>query len=383
MRTGPAVLALLLASGPARTEEAPPAAALVRDPAVREASGLAVARRRTETLWSHNDSGYTPDLHAVSFDGDYLGAVRVEGAENVDWEDLAAFEHEGRPFLLIGDVGDNQARRREVSLIAAPEPGWMEDGRPEPKVRPAWTVRFRYPDGPRDAESVAVDGERGQVLILSKRDRVPRLYAVPLRPEDPDRLHTATFLGESRGLPRPAGLNLAARIAAQPTAMDFTPDGQSLVVLTYGDAFRFQWREGDRSWADPLAREPERIPLPSPALGILPQREGLAVDAEGRTVFVISEGTPAQMLRVPLPSDPDPSSEPSSGTANEPSAALRRNPLDHRGHRGYGGSQRGAVGWQIILDPAVDGHAYAQAASEQQLAHENGRTQWVRAEEWP
>jgi hypothetical protein len=256
--------------------------------------------------------------------------VRIDGVVNQDWEDLAAFVHEGQPHLLVADVGDNEGRRPSVSVIAVPEPDLDLDGKPvAAAVAPAWVVRFRYPDGPRDAESVAVDSAAGQILVLSKRDAVARLYAVPLRPENREAVHTATFLGEARGLPRPADRSLPARIAAQPTGMDLTPDGQALVVLTYGDAFLFARREGDTSWADALAREPTRIALPPAAFGILPQREGIAVSMDGRSVTIISEGRPAQVMRIPL-TQPTPAVAPgrsppcaASGRSSRPCGSRR------------------------------------------------------------
>ena len=34
------------------------------------------------------------------------GSVNLRGAINEDWEDLASFKFNGRPLLLIADVGD-------------------------------------------------------------------------------------------------------------------------------------------------------------------------------------------------------------------------------------------------------------------------------------
>ena len=42
--------------------------------------------------------------------------LRVAGARNTDWEDLAAFELDGRHYLLIADTGDNGGLRRTLQL---------------------------------------------------------------------------------------------------------------------------------------------------------------------------------------------------------------------------------------------------------------------------
>ncbi len=41
-------------------------------------------------------------------------------------------------------------------------------------------LRLAYPDGPRDCESMAYDPAGKQILLLSKRDKPARLYAVDL-----------------------------------------------------------------------------------------------------------------------------------------------------------------------------------------------------------
>src|SRR5690606_35887206 len=107
-----------------------------------------------------------------------LATWRVEGAENTDWEDLAAFRFEGRDWLLVADTGDNGGLRRTLQLHVFEEPARVADG----VLRPAWTIVFRWPDGPRDCEAVAVDPVRGEVLLVSKRRQPPELFALPLRP---------------------------------------------------------------------------------------------------------------------------------------------------------------------------------------------------------
>ena len=41
--------------------------------------------------WAVNDSGDEPRLYALRKDGRDRGTLRVRGATNTDWEDLAAF----------------------------------------------------------------------------------------------------------------------------------------------------------------------------------------------------------------------------------------------------------------------------------------------------
>ncbi len=91
-------------------------------PGLVELSGLAASRIRDDTLWAHNDSLNAPILYAFGSDGRDLGSLRVEGASYLDWEDMASFELDGQPYLVIGDVGDNKAIRPFVSLFFLREP---------------------------------------------------------------------------------------------------------------------------------------------------------------------------------------------------------------------------------------------------------------------
>lgn len=265
------------------------------NPRVREASGLASSLLRPDRLWILNDSGNSPDLFAVTTNGADAGTVRIEGPDNEDWEDLASFRLDGAPHLLIADCGDNPGLRGECLLHVVPEPAV-----PGPAaVRPAWTLRYRYEDGPRDCESVAVDAARARVLLLSKDDRIPVLYELPLRPAGPAAVQTARRIGELRTLPPPVqgmARGILARIGSLTTAMDLAPDGRRLAVLTYEHAYLLEC-EADGDWASALARPPRRIELPDPLDKTLRKREALCWTADGRALLVTGEQVPAPIFR--------------------------------------------------------------------------------------
>ena len=252
-----------------------------------ELSGLQAARRHAG-FWGHNDSGDTARLFRIGPNGEDLGAVAIHGAGAVDWEDLAGFTAaDGGPMLLIADVGDNKAARGSVTLYAVEEPA-----RDAVSADITWTLRVRYPDGPRDAEAVAVapalDGRAAEVLMLSKRDRPPRLYRLPLAASDEPPI-VAEFLAELRSLPAGAG------IPDQPTAMDLSADGRSLLVLTYQNAFLWR-RQGDETWTEAVARAP--LPIERPAMR---QSEAITILGDGRRYAVSSEQRPAPLWVLPLP----------------------------------------------------------------------------------
>ena len=98
------LVALAMAvSGCAREPDAPKApehgtrlAGVLLDPQMDEISGLAASRRHRDVLWMHDDGGNPERLFAVSTNGTRLATLRVEGVTKTDWEDIAAFELDGK-----------------------------------------------------------------------------------------------------------------------------------------------------------------------------------------------------------------------------------------------------------------------------------------------
>ena len=258
--------------------------------ALGEASGVAMSRRYPDVIWLINDNGNDAVLFAARRDGTHVAALPVEGATNVDWEDLASFELDGEPWLMIGDIGDNDSRHADRVLYALREPD-LDAGAPRAQV--AWTVRYRYPGGARDAEAMAVDADRGEVLVLSKRDLPPELYSLPLLPGANTEMLTAKLAATLETLPPPTAADLEKSRSTdpdifvwhwQPTAMDISPDGTTMAILTYADTYVYS-RAGQESWQDVFARMPyalgQRVIAEAEAMCFVDERQ-LLITAEGK-----------------------------------------------------------------------------------------------------
>ncbi len=277
----------------------------LRDRRLREVSGIAQSPTRDDRLWVINDSGNGPRLHLLDLSGKHQGAIVVAGAANTDWEDLAAFTWNGAAHLLIADVGDNAGRRKYVSVYAVAEPD-MEDI--PASVAPVWELRFRYPDGPRDVEALAVDARDQQILVLSKRDFPAVLYSVALPGPGAtprESVLTATRLGPIGTIPAPGRADLLdnpvfGMFSSQPTAMDVGADG-SIAVLTYLRAYLFP-RAGHRSVMQALMQPPQHLSMPkfrvAEAMTFL-RGGGLAVTGEGLPVNLVRLHLGAKTLTIP------------------------------------------------------------------------------------
>jgi hypothetical protein len=84
---------------------------------VVESSGIALSRRTKGVYWTHNDSGDGANLYAFDATGKDLGTYTLSGVEPIDWEDIASATIDGKPYLFVGDIGDNNRIRN--SIVAA------------------------------------------------------------------------------------------------------------------------------------------------------------------------------------------------------------------------------------------------------------------------
>ncbi len=270
-----------------------------------ECSGIDISMIHEDLLWAVNDSGDGPYLYALGIDGQDRGRIRIAGATNQDWEDLATFNWKDRAMLLVADVGDNRQHRSRYRMYIIEEPGRCgEPFDPPTTVNVAWSVSFRYPNKNHDAEAVGVDSANGQILILTKRDPQPMLFSLPLKPPATDQPLMARQIAIMNRLPPPSVDDLRlpfGKFRSQPTAMDLTCDGLKMVVLTYKHAYLFSRKAGE-AWQTIVNASPLTVALPLPQkTHDLVQREAACFSRGGDRLYVNSEGRHAGIYQVGIP----------------------------------------------------------------------------------
>ena len=246
----------------------PVAAGTVADDALTEASGLVASGFGGEVLWTHNDDG-TEDgvLFALDANGTTLGRLTFPGAAPVDWESVSVSAARGVPELLVGDIGDNDARRSSIELLVTAEPAAAEG---EQQVGLFERVTITLPDGPSDAEAMLVDPATGRLLLFTRGADRSRVYAVDWMEGGAVTAELVATLDLNSG--PMAGLGSVR-------AADVDADGSVVLRLTDGAV----WFPGAGSALDALAETPCGMPAPQEADG-----EGVAT-AGGR-VFFLGEG---------------------------------------------------------------------------------------------
>lgn len=239
-----AELSALRLSGPARMEEL---------------SGLAVSRTYPGIVWGHGDSGQPPVLWALDLergelafppylakkfdDGASWPGLTLEGASNIDWEDLTTLNG----WLYLGEFGNNGNARRDLGLWALPEP----NPRATERQRPAFFLPFHYPEQQRfpaeawvfDAEALFADPERNALYLITKHRKagdvrrfIPgaKLYRIPL--DGAGRASTALTLVDQH------------EEMTAVTAAELSPSGAWLAVLTYRTLWLFPRPPAGEQW---------------------------------------------------------------------------------------------------------------------------------------
>jgi hypothetical protein len=255
-----------------------PAGSLVPLAGLTEASGLASSGRVPGRLWTHNDSGQ-PILFALDSGGAVTGQVQVTGATVEDWEGITVGSCGSESCVYVGDIGDNDASRKRITIYRVPEPE-----RAGGAAAVSGVFHATYPDGAHDAETLFFAG--GRLHIVTKGDTGPiALYRFPAQLQ----------AGATMRLERVGGPSTRSDAGSRVTDGSASADGR-WIVLRSKSALTFY------RVADVLAgtwREAATVDLTSLNE---PQGEGVALGADD-TVFLAGEGgkkgQPGTFARLP------------------------------------------------------------------------------------
>jgi len=261
-----------------------------QDRAVKEASALVASQRWPGVYWTVNDSGNAPALYAVDEEGRARGTFRVDGAENDDWESLQVGPGKdgNGTALYIGDIGDNNGERKELTIYRVPEPEPSGPGAHAASSRTPEAEAFKiaYPSGARDAETLLVHPQTGEVLLLTK-ERIggTTVYRVPL-PLDARRTNRMEKVTDVDFGP----VGVKADLLVDGTV---SADARRVAIRTYGSALEYDVQPGAT-----LASIWGQTPRVS-KLNDGPQGESITYRVDGSALISIGEGSPARIFASP------------------------------------------------------------------------------------
>ena len=247
---------------------------------VKESSGL-TASECQDVLWTHNDAGNGPFIFAMSLEGKHLGTWRVENAESVDWESISSFkDSSGKCFLIIGDIGDNDEVRSDLQIyrVAEPTPSaeTASSNSANPmRTEPAQLMKFTYPNGKNNAETIIVQPGSGTIYIVTKKKNGPAGVF---------RITPAFGSGEVVKGEKVADVSVPSKPEGLLTGGSMSPDGKRVILCDLKGGYELVLPEG--------ASDPEAIWTQKPRvidLGDRKQGEGVSYGRDGATLYASSE----------------------------------------------------------------------------------------------
>lgn len=245
----------------------------LNNPAIDEASGIAVSRQNSDYLWTHNDSGDLNRIFLIRSDGAWLGTFRLLDAGNRDWEDMAIGPGpvEGKNYLYIGEIGDNLGRYPIKYIYRLPEPDveladstvqWVD-------FTGVDRISFIYPEKVMvDAETLLLDPWTKDIYIITKREFPVTVYKLPY----PQSVEDTTVAIKYGTLPFTTA-----------TAGDISADGKEILLKNYEEVFLWTRFEGE-TIRDAFLRQPLRVPY-TPEM----QGEAIAFTENKSGYFTLSE----------------------------------------------------------------------------------------------
>jgi len=246
-----------------------------------EISGIAASSINKDLYYVENDSGDTSRFFAIDPTGKNHATIYFNGRIGepygvADCEDIAVGPGplKGKSYLYDGDIGDNYSARHYIVVYRMPEEkSWADTG-----VKHAFAeqVRYTYPDGPKDAETLMIDPIENLVYIVSKRRDSVGIYTAPLMFKDKDEevltLHGKLFF---------KGIKPLKWI----TAGDISKDGTQILIKSYDKVYYWKRPLNQPVWKVMLTQKPRELPYymekQGEAIGFTPDGKGYYTTSEG------------------------------------------------------------------------------------------------------
>lgn len=247
---------------------------------LNEISGIAASTNHPGIYYVHNDSGDTSRFFAISPEGKLKAVFYFKGETTEplgvrDCEDIAVGPgpETNKSYVYLGDIGDNQANRKYLTIYRFEEPDI--NGTDSIKNIAATPLYLKYPDGPKDAETLMIDPVEKLIYIVSKRKSSVRVYTTPLNYTAND---TVTLV--KRATIHFSGLPPFKWI----TAGDISKDGSQILLKNYHAVYYWKRPLNTPVW-QVMTQKPIKMPYKHEKQG-----EAIGFTPDGKGYYTTSEG---------------------------------------------------------------------------------------------
>jgi hypothetical protein len=272
-----------------------PQDAFLDDDRMDETSGIAASVVNPGYFYVHNDSGDSSRFFAIKPDGHLRAIFYFNGDPNLgrlgvkDCEDIAVGEgpDSGVSYVYVGDIGDNFAHRKYITIYRIKEPGLPADTATRPVLAGhlhADPLFLRYPDGPRDAETLMVDPIDKLLYIVSKREDSVHVYSTALNFKAQDTVTLTEnchlyFSGKGKWI----------------TAGDISHKGDQILMKSYRKVYYWRRPAGEPVWKT-LQHTPSVLPYI-----VEQQGEAIGFTIDGKSYYCVSEGVRPELFYYKIP----------------------------------------------------------------------------------
>ncbi len=245
-----------------------------------EISGIAASGINDSLFYVHNDSGDTSRFFVINERGQLFNTIYYKGDSSFDQgvkdcEDIAVGPgpKPRKSYVYIADIGDNSFRRPAITVYRFEESAGLLSGiKKNAKASP---IHLKYPDGPKDAETLMIDPLDKLLYIVSKRGDKVGVYTAPLNAKVGD-----TTIMTKRATLTFGGIKPLKWI----TAGDISKDGKHILLKSYQEVYYWERKNDENVW-EVMKRKPRTPRYEEEKLG-----EGIGFSADGKRYYTVGEG---------------------------------------------------------------------------------------------
>lgn len=237
-----------------------------------EISGVAASRINAGILYIHNDSGNSAQVYLTDATGADKGTLTLTTVGNRDWEDIAVGPGPvaGTSYIYVADIGDNDAKYSSVFIYRFPEPNLTGKTMPfVTNITAVDVIELKYPDGPRNAETLMVDPLTKDMYIASKESNISKVYVARY----PQSTTATTTLSP-----------VVQLYFNKATSGDISPDGTEILLRSNQSIWYWKLSAGTSISAG-LITPPQIAPYANNE----PQGEGVGFAADGSGYYTDTE----------------------------------------------------------------------------------------------
>lgn len=237
---------------------------------LEESSGLVGGRTNSQLVYICEGKDNPNEVRLFTQDAEYQGKIIVDGAINIDWQDIAIGPgpQDGVNYIYVGDIGDRGSNRDYLSVYRFPEPDLSGQTVPySVSVSQVERIDFTVSQK-RDFQTLMVDPITKDIIVVGTMQAM--VYRMRY-PQSTNTIIKADYKGHHR-------------LRREIKAGDISPDGKYVLIKDVGEVFKWEVPSGEDPVQVMFEVMPSKVPYTSEIEG-----GSLGWNAESNMYFTITD----------------------------------------------------------------------------------------------